>query len=98
MDFIKFKLNIIIGSVILILNSLWAYRFIWLFYAYKYSGILWFYMYPSWVLIFNIVVGIIGIISGILLIINKTNIKRAVLIDLPILIIGFLISYLVPMI
>jgi len=91
------KINIIIGSIMLIINFLWTAEFIYLFYGYHFTGKLWLYMYPDWVLILNLIIGLIGIFLSVYLIISKIGIKKALIIDIPILIIGLLISYIISM-
>ena len=48
-------------------------------------------MYPYWILILNIVIGITGIALGILLIKDKVKLKTCLIIEFVILLIGFLI-------
>jgi len=94
---IKKPKNKIIGIIILILNLIWTGHWIWLFYGYHFTDILWFYMYPDWILTLNITIGLIGIIIGIRLIKNKIVIKKALLIEIPILVLAFLNSNIYPM-
>jgi hypothetical protein len=94
---IEYSKNKIIGTIILILNIIWTGDWIWLFYGYHFTGKLWLFIYPDWVLITNMILGILGVIIGINLIKNKIGIKKALIMDIPLLIIGFLISYIIPM-
>ncbi|PKQ66472.1 hypothetical protein BZG01_10610 [Labilibaculum manganireducens] len=94
---IKDSKNKIIGITILIVNIIWTGDWIWLFYGYHFTGNLWLFMYPDWILITNMILGIVGIIIGINLIKNKFGIKKALIMDIPLLIIGFLISFIIPM-
>jgi len=94
---IKKPKNKIIGIIILILNLIWTGHWIWLFYGYHFTDILWFYMYPDWILTLNITIGLIGIIIGIRLIKNKIAIKKALLIEIPILVLAFMNSNIYPM-
>lgn len=88
------KINIIIGSFIILISLLWIYFFAHLLYAYQFNKeILWLFMYPNWVLIVNIIIGIIGIIIGILLIKNKLSIRKSSLIVIIILIVGFFFHF-----
>lgn len=94
---IKETKNKIIGIIILIVNVIWTGHWIWVFYGYHFTNILWFYMYPDWILILNMIIGLIGIAIGIQLIKDKIVIKKAIVIGIPILILAFLNSYIYPM-
>lgn len=94
---IKESKNNIIGIIILIVNVIWTGHWIWLFYGYHFTEILWFYMYPDWILILNMIIGLIGITIGIRLIMNKIVIKKAIMIEISIMIFAFLYSYIYPM-
>jgi len=83
----------IIGILILIINIIWTVDWIWLFYGYHFTGILWMYMYPDWILILNIVFGMIGIIIGMRLLKESFKIKNALLIEIPKFIVGFWILF-----
>ena len=81
----------------LAINILWTAEFVYLFYGYHFTGILWLFMYPDWVLFLSIAIGLIGMYISYKLIRYKISLKNALLIDIPILIIGFLVAYIVPM-
>ena len=83
----------IIGIIILIINIIWTVDWIWLFYGYHFTGILWMFMYPDWILILNAIFGLIGITIGASLIKSKIVIKKALLIEIPKFIIGFAILF-----
>jgi len=87
--------NIIIGIIILVINITWTGEWIWLFYGYHFSGSLWLFMYPDWILILNIIFGLIGITIGTKLMKGKIMIKNALLIEIPKFIVGFLILFLI---
>ena len=88
----KSKKNRIIGIILIILNALWIYHFAYFLYSYIFRPwILWLMMYPYWILILNIVIGITGIALGILLIKDKVKLKTCLIIEFVILLIGFLI-------
>jgi hypothetical protein len=91
---IKETKNKIIGIILLIVNLTWTGHWIWLFYGYYFTGILWLYMIPDWMLILNMIIGLIGIFIGIKLINKKIKIKSALIINLPLLFFGFFISYI----
>ncbi|MBN1639357.1 MAG: hypothetical protein JW866_10335 [Ignavibacteriales bacterium] len=77
----------------MIINLIWTGDWSWLFYAYHFTGRLWLFMYPDWVLILNIIFGLIGISIGMRLIIDKTKIKKALLIEIPKFFVGILILF-----
>lgn len=87
----------IVGFMIIILNILWTGYWIWLFYGYHFTSILWFFMYPDWILILNILIGLIGIYLGYRLVKNRISILMALIIDIPIFILGLIITHYVPM-
>ena len=95
---IKETKNKTVGIIILIINIIWTGDWIWLFYGYHFTGRLWFFMYPDWILISNIILGLIGITIGTRLIKGKTEIKKALMIEIPLGILAILITYIIPMI
>ena len=75
---------------------LWFFGFAYLFYSYHFNkGILWFFMYPNWILILNMVIGIFGTVISFILVQGKLMLKTCLLIDLPILIFGFFLTHLI---
>ncbi len=90
---IKTSKNKIVGVIILIINIIWTGDWIWLFYAYHFTGRLWLFMYPDWILVLNIIFGLIGITIGIRLVKGKILIKKALLIEMPKFIVGLLILF-----
>lgn len=90
---IKIPKNKIVGVIILIINIIWTGDWIWLFYGYHFTGKLWYFMYPDWVLVLNTIFGLIGIAVGISLIKSKILIKKALLIEIPMFIIGVWILF-----
>ena len=88
------KTNLIIGIILIIVNILWTYNFAYFLYSYHFrEGILWLIMYPDWVLIVNILIGIIGVVLGVRLIKNKLKLITCLLIDIPMLIFGFFLAW-----
>lgn len=83
----------IVGVIILIINIIWTADWIWLFFAYHFTGKLWLFMYPDWILILNMVFGMIGMAIGIRLLKDRFMIKNALLIEIPKFITGFLILF-----
>ena len=88
----KSKKTFIVGIILIILNILWMFHFVYFSYSYIFRPwILWFVMYPYWVLILNILIGIAGVILGILLIKEKIKLKICLVIEFVILLTGFLL-------
>ena len=87
------KTNLIVGIILIIINVLWTSNFAYFFFAYRLKNVLWLVMYPDWVLIVNILIGIIGIVLGVLLMKNQLKLRTCLLIDIPILILGFFLAY-----
>lgn len=85
------KLNLIIGFIIIVVNTLWTVHYSYFLFSYHFrKHILWLVMYPNWILITNILIGIIGIALGVLLIRNKLKLKTCLLIEIPMIILGIL--------
>ena len=85
------KKNKIIGLIILLINLLWTFIPLRFLYLYHFSSLLFLIMYPNWILITNLIIGVIGILIGILLLTRKMSIKSAMMIEFPILIVGLLL-------
>lgn len=80
-----------------IVNLLWAIEFSKLYYSYHYTDVLYVYMYPDWILFLNIAIGLAGMWMGTLLILRKIELRKALIIDITLLFVGFCIAYVVPM-
>jgi len=87
------KRNLIIGWIIVAINLYWIWDNLFLMYQYRYSGVLWMFMYPDWVLVLNAVLGLIGVYIGINLIRQRMKIKYAILINGLLFIFGALIKW-----
>lgn len=70
-----YKINKILGLVAIWINVLFVLRPLYLLYVYNFTGILFLFMYPNWVLLINALLGIIGIYISILLCKNMLGIK-----------------------
>lgn len=70
-----YKVNKILGLIAICINVLLVLESIYLLYAYNFTGILFLFMYPNWVLVINALLGIIGIYISILLFKNMIGIK-----------------------
>ena len=64
------KINKILGLVAIGINVLFVFKSL-----YYFTGILFLFMYPNWVLVINALLGIIGIYISILLFKNMIGIK-----------------------
>lgn len=87
--------NIVIGIVMIILNLLWIYRQLELLYGYHFTGRLYLFMFPDWVLILNTICGLIGIFLAVRLIKRKISTWTAVPINFGLICICILIETLV---
>ena len=83
----------IAGLVITVLNLLFTAFWIGLFYSYYFTNSLWLFMYPDWVLIINFLIGSTGVYLGYRLLKYKISITLALIIDIPLLFFGTMISY-----
>mgnify|MGYP001226816891 CR=1 FL=1 len=87
----KLNWNLITGISLVIFNLYWTWDKLHLLYLYHYTGILFFIMFPDWVLITNTIIGLIGTAIGIMLLKRKMTIKKALIMNFCILGIGFLL-------
>jgi len=87
----NFNWNLITGLILIFINSYWVWDNLHLLYLYHYTGILFFIMFPDWVLFTNAIIGIIGIGIGVMVLKRKMTIKKALSINSLILLIGFLL-------
>ena len=71
----KSKRNKIIGLIAICINALLVFAPLRLLYLYNFTNLLFLVMYPTWVLLINALLGIIGIYISILLCKGKTGIK-----------------------
>jgi len=82
-----------IAGLVITLNLLWTVFWIWLFYSYHFTNSLRLFMYPDWLLIINFLIGLIGVYLGYRLLKNKISVAIALIIDIPLLLLGLIISY-----
>jgi len=85
--------NVIIGIIMIILDSLWLYIVSMRFYGQNYTGILYFYMYPNWFLILGCICSIIGIILGICIIRKQIAIKYGLIVNIILFVICLVLSF-----
>jgi len=88
--------NIIIGIIMIILNTIWIYHHAELFYGYHFTGILYFFKYPDWVLILSTICGFIGIFLAARLIKRKISAWTAIPINFGLICICILIECYYP--
>jgi len=84
--------NLVTGLTLIIVNLYWIWDNLYLLYLYHFTGMLFLFMYPDWVLLLNSVLGLIGFFIGIRVIRLKTKIKQGILIDSLILLGGALLK------
>jgi hypothetical protein len=83
---------ILVGTCMILINLLWLFFWGKLFYEYHFTKILFVYMYPDWIVITNLTIGLIGLLIGVRLIKNRVIIWKAILFDILILLIGTLLA------
>ena len=84
----------IIGWILLIINIIWTIRSAQFLYFYHCStGILYMFMIPDWILVLNVIIGMIGIYIGLRMIKKKLVIGIWGMIDLALLIVGGVVEY-----
>lgn len=87
------KINQVLGGIIFTINLLGTIIFSRLFYLYHFTTNLWFFMYPDWLLIMNIGIGICGIIIGLKIIKSKQLSQTKIIIfEVAIITIGLLFT------
>lgn len=93
----KERLFALFGGVsVIVINFLWIYPNIDRLYGQSSHGsILYLFLYPTWILLLNTTIGIIGIFLGIRIIREKINIRNGILISITNILLCILIGYLV---
>jgi hypothetical protein len=89
------KRNKILGLVTICINVLLLLKPLYLYYFYNFTGKLYLFMYPSWVLLVNASLGIVGMFISILLYKKMIRIKLFLIITLTIWLIA-LSNYFFP--
>lgn len=95
---VNFKINKILGLVAICINVLLLLNSIYLFYAYNFTSILFYFMYPNWILLVNSLLAIVGIYMSILLIRNKIGLKFFLITTLLLWLVAFSNYFLFPVI
>jgi len=81
------------GILLIMLNTYWIWFHVDLWYSYHYSGMLFLFMYPDWILFLNSIFGLIGVIMGIGILWNKITVKFGLIINFIVILIGLLILF-----
>ena len=76
------KINKILGLVAIGINVLFVFKSLYLLYVYNFTGILFLFMYPNWVLLINALLGIIGAYIALLLFKNMIGFKLFLIVTL----------------
>lgn len=87
-------LELIGGYAILIIGFLWIFDNLCLLYKYKFTSILFLFMFPTWTLLINSLIGFICMIIGLIVIRHWIKIKQGIFISLSLLILGGLLKYI----
>src|SRR5690606_16298098 len=82
----------IIGLIIITLNLFWTWFSLDLLYRYHFTEFNPTFYIPNWILIINSIFAIVGIVIGFKLINKKITIKRALLTDFTLILIGLIIQ------
>ena len=92
---IKIDWVLVTGLVIILSNLYWIWDNLYLLYIYHFTGVLFLFMQPDWVLLLNAALGLLGVVIGISVIRLKTKTKQGILIDFAILLSGALIKMII---
>lgn len=76
-------------------NSFWLYQTIYLVYAYNFTTRLFYFILPTWLLIVESFFAATGIYLGQLILRNKIDAKKYLLVDILLFLTGILIELLV---
>lgn len=84
-----------IATLMIVLNCFWLYHWLELFYGYHFGGGFYFFRYPDWILVMNIIGGLIGIYLAIRLIKRKISAWTALPVNIGLYCICLLIQTLI---
>ena len=85
--------NLFSGLAVIIINSFCLIFNLILFYNYHFTGILYLFMFPDWVLVLSIFLCSIGILIGICVIKHKIKISTGIIMNVALWTIMLLIRY-----
>jgi hypothetical protein len=83
------------GVILILLSSYWIYRNIKIIIDYEVSSVLYVFMIPGWVLIFESIIGLAGIVIGLSVYSGKWTIIRGYLTTVILWLAGQILEYLV---
>ena len=83
------------GVILILLSSYWIYRNIKIIVDYEVGSVLHVFMIPGWVLIFESIIGLAGIVIGLSVYSGKWTITRGYLTTLILWLAGQILEYLV---
>ena len=89
--------NKITGVIEILIGLFWFYKYLNLIYLYNFTDILFYSMLPDYVLIINLLLGLLVIILGIITILKKIMIKKSMITTMIALIIGITIEIIATM-
>jgi hypothetical protein len=84
--------RLIAGSVMILIHAYWIYYSIHLLYQYHFTGVLFKFMIPDWILLLNTILGLVGLTTGIGIVAEKIKTRNGVLIGLGLLLTGSFIQ------
>jgi len=87
--------NKIIGFLIIGLSIYYLYHFANLFYLYEFTDINFFTMLPNWEIVLNLIIGSIGVITGVKVYKNKITIVKGLSIFVALVLMSELIHLMV---
>jgi len=90
----KYQKEIIIGWILIGINSIWLINNLYWLYMYNFTGILWLFMIPNWILLLNAILSSIGIYLGNRVRRNSLSIFLGILFCICLILVGMSIQYL----
>lgn len=81
------------GAVLVVLNLYWIGFYVNLFYKYHYTAILFAFMLPDWLLILNVIFGIVGVYLGCTVYRSFMSIKKGIQLNISCFIFTLLVEF-----
>jgi glucose uptake protein GlcU len=82
----------ILGLLLVIVGVYWTLKFLWLFYAYNFTEVLFAFMLPDYVLIINILIGLTIILFGIRTLKKQMKLSRSLLYSISLIAVGIILE------
>lgn len=82
----------VVGFIVIALSTYYIYHFSRLWYLYEFTDILFFMMLPTWEIVLNIIIGIIGVFLGVKIYRQSISIMRGVSTTLGLMLSGRIIN------